>query len=242
MTGDKPYKSYFEKFFVLQDGVISLSLRDMTLFSCIAISASLLGMLYISCTNELVECSLDLLPMISDVICLPYFDRIFCILTCFFTMAVHQVNARAFYKKLDGIASPETNDLLLILALISCVSLPAIGFFDEHLYKTIHGVSAALFFGSTGFYAFIIGGVMAKNKDKFPENGNEIDRMNQMKWAMLGTLLTFGISVGVWGSNFWLTPLSEWAITLIYVNYFAVLVFTSQYYDSIHPYGKLVKQ
>lgn len=132
MTNNKIYKSYFEKFFVIQDGVISLSLRDMTLVSCIAISASLLVMLYQSCTNQYVECSLDMLPMISDVICLPYYDRLFCILTCFFCLAVHQVNARAFYKKLNGIADPQTNDFLLILGIISCISLPMIGFFDEH--------------------------------------------------------------------------------------------------------------
>ena len=61
-----------------------------------------------------------------------------------------------------------------------------------------------------------------------------------MKWTMLATLLTFGFSVGVMGSDFWLTPLSEWALTLIYVNYFSVLVFTNPYYDSIHPYGKMI--
>jgi hypothetical protein len=104
----------------------------------------------------------------------------------------------------------------------------------------IHGVSAGFFFGSTGFYAFIIGNVMSKNKDKFPNNGPEIDRMNQMKWTMLTTLLTFGASVGLFGSDFWLTPFSEWALTLIYVNYFSVLVFASPFYDSIHPYGKII--
>src|SRR5688572_14360097 len=101
-----------------------------------------------------------------------------------------------------------------------------IGFFDEHQFKSIHGASAIAFFGSTGFYAFIIGGVMSKNADKFPENSAEITRINQMKWTMLGTLLTFGISIGLFGTSFWLTPFSEWAITLIYVNYFSVLVFT----------------
>lgn len=70
--------------------------------------------------------------MISDVICLHPYDRVFCILTAFFTLAVHQVNGRAYYKRLHGIASPETNDLLLVLNIISCIALPMIGFFDEH--------------------------------------------------------------------------------------------------------------
>jgi hypothetical protein len=58
----------------------------------------------------------------------------------------------------------------LILGLIAVISLPAIGYFDEHNYGTIHGACAVAFFGSIGFYAFIIGGIMGSNKDKFPED------------------------------------------------------------------------
>jgi hypothetical protein len=66
-----------------------------------------------------------------------------------------------------------------------------------------------------------------------------IDKVNKMKWTMLTTLVTFGISIGVFGSNFWLTPFSEWCIVLIYLNFFAVIVMPSPYYDTIHPFGNL---
>lgn len=80
---------------------------------------------------------------------------------------------------------------------------------------------------------------MSKNRDKFPNNEAEITRLTQMKWTMFTTLLVFGISCLFFGRDSWLTPFSEWVVTLIYVNFFSVLVFTSPYYDSIHPYGKM---
>jgi hypothetical membrane protein len=57
----------------------------------------------------------------------------------------------------------------LTLGLISTFSLPAIGYFDEHAYATIHGFSAILFFASVGFYAWIIGGIMQDNIESFPQ-------------------------------------------------------------------------
>jgi len=174
--------------------------------------------------------------MISDVICLPFYDRIFCLLSMFFTFGCFQIDCRAFFHRLHGIASDCENDTLLTLGLIATFALPAIGFFDEHNYSSIHGIMAVLFFGSVGIYAFIIGGVMQKNKDKFPESQwREIDLMNKMKWIMLLCLVLLAISASI-SSSFWLTPLSEWVTTILYVNYFAILSFTNQYYDSVHPF------
>jgi hypothetical protein len=97
--------------------------------------------------------------MISDVICLPIYDRVFCILTIFFTLAVHQTNIRAFYKTLYGVAPNGTNDFLYTIGIISCFALPLIGLFDESIME-IHGACAGAFFGCTGIYAFILGGQM----------------------------------------------------------------------------------
>jgi hypothetical protein len=57
-----------------------------------------------------------------------------------------------------------------------------------------------------------------------------------MKWIMMISLLTFGVSVGFMGSNYWLTPFTEWLTTILYINYFAILSFTNQYYDTVHPF------
>jgi len=210
----------------------------MTLAACLGITVSLLYMLYQNCTNQYVECVYPVLPMISDVICLPFYDRVFCLLTCFFTLACYQVDCRAFYHRLFGIATDCENDTLLVLGMISTFSLPAIGFFDEHTYGNIHNCLAVLFFGSVGIYAFIIGGVMQDNKKKFPvEQWVDIAVMNKVKWIMAISLLTLAISCALHGSNYWLTPLAEWVTTILYVNYFALLSFTNLYYDSVHAYN-----
>jgi hypothetical protein len=166
----KKSRSCFTKFATIEDGVISLSLRDMTLFSCISITAALLYMLYQSCTNEYVDCAYPVLPMISSVICLPFYDRIFCLLSCFFMLACFQVDCRAFYKRLNGIATDCENDTLMGLGLVATFSLPLIGYFDEHAYSTIHGIMAVLFFLSVAIYAYIISGIMQKNINSFPES------------------------------------------------------------------------
>jgi len=215
----------------------------MTLIGCLAITVALLYMLYQSCTNQYVECSWNMLPMISDVICLPFYDRIFCLLSCYFCIATYQIDVRAFYSRLYGIASDCQNDTLLVLGLITTFSLPAIGYFDEHNYSNIHNVSAVLFFGSVGIYAFIIGGIMQDNIDKFPQSQwDEIRMMNRLKWIMFGSLLTLALSCALHGPNYWLTPFTEWLTTLLYVNYFAILSFTNTYYDSVHPFDVNLSQ
>ena len=195
-------------------------------------------MLQQSCTYQYVECSRDMLPMISDVICLPLYDRVFCILATFFCLATYQADVRAFYKKLYGIASDSQNDWLLVLGLISTVTLPMIGYFDEHTYSTVHGISAVLFFLSVGVYAWILSNVLNANKDKFPvEEHESIDRLNHMKRIMWISLLSFMFSMIFGGNNFWLTPFAEWTSTLLFVNYFGLLSMTNKFYDSVAEYN-----
>lgn len=127
-------------------------------------------MLYNCCKYDLVECTYPVLPMISDCICLPMYDRVFCMCTTFFTLTAYQADVRAFYKKLYGIATDKENDLLVLLGVITTFSLPAIGYFDEHTYSFIHGCMAALFFASVGFYGYIIAGVMDREREIFPQD------------------------------------------------------------------------
>jgi len=51
---------------------------------------------------------------------------------------------------------------------------------------------------------------------------------------MLAVLLTLLISISFKGDNFWLTPLSEWATTLLYLNFFSIVSFTNEFYSSVH--------
>lgn len=81
---------------------------------------------------------------------------------------------------------------------------------------------------------------MQQNIDKFPGFQTVIKQVNIMKWLMFGTLLILGLSSYYNGNHNLITPTAEWATTFLYLNYFSVLVSCSPYYDSIHPYGKLV--
>lgn len=76
-----------------------------------------------------------MIPMISDVVALPFFDRVFILLNTIYFMGVHQVNVRAFYKRLNDAGVEELkNDLLFYAGMTSCFSLPLIGVFDCNNY------------------------------------------------------------------------------------------------------------
>jgi len=89
-------------------------------------------------------------------------------------------------------------------------------------------VCAVLFFGSVGIYAWIIGGIMHDNKLKFPVSQQvDIVVMYKLRYVMMGVLVTLLLSISFKGSDFWLTPLTEWLTTILYINYFAILSFTN---------------
>jgi hypothetical protein len=75
--------SLFASFFVIEEGVISFSLSQLTVFFSVLCTILMLGMLYLSCTNGTFECSREAgLPMISDVIgSTEFFNRIFLLVT-----------------------------------------------------------------------------------------------------------------------------------------------------------------
>ena len=96
---DRKYRSCCAGFFIREEGVISLSLKTLTLVGSLTTTAALFIMLYITCRDDLLNIYHDIPvseacsfrhhnPMVSDVICLPFFDRIWCILTTFFALSV----------------------------------------------------------------------------------------------------------------------------------------------------------
>jgi hypothetical protein len=162
------YRSCFRNFFVSQDGVISLSLKSLTLVGSISITVALLTMLFLACKNGQVKCDWRYhSPMVSDVICLPMMDRVWCILTTFFSLSVMQVNIRAEYKRLHGIASSKQNDHLIWIGAVTCISFPLIGYFDEHNYSTIHGLVSGTFFLATAAYGHKLSNQLWKHRAHF---------------------------------------------------------------------------
>lgn len=155
-----------------------MSLKTLTLIGTSTILVSLLTMLYLTCRDDLLTKyhDVDIIdacsfahrsPMISDVICLPFFDRIWCITTTFFSLAVMQVNIRAFYKWFHGIISVEQNNTMISWGWAICLSFPCIGYFDKWNYKYVHYFLAAVFFTSTCVYGHKLGNVFFTHWAKF---------------------------------------------------------------------------
>ena len=237
------HRESFFNFFVVKDGVISFSLRDLTLTLTLLISASFLGMLYRVCSEGQLRCSLtygDLaLPMISDILALPMYDRVFILLNTVYFMGVHQLNVRAHYKRLTDAGVDElSNDLLFYAGFTSCFSLPLIGVFDNRNFKPLHYLFAGLFFASAGLYSYHIAQIMHARKDRFPMQDAATIDMNRMLSYFMGTvILLFLISAVALGTECWLTAVLEWATVFLHMNYFSLINFTNPFYDSIHPYG-----
>ncbi|CDW83236.1 UNKNOWN [Stylonychia lemnae] len=237
----KKYKSIFARFFIIQDGVISVSLRDQTIILSALISISLIVMGYFSCHNNDFECDLHDFPMVSTVIALPMYDRTFIILTTIMMFGVQQVNIRAFYKKLYGIIPDKQNDNMFNLGVVSCFALPLIGVFDEHKWGTIHGICAIAFFGCFGVYCVMLGNYLSANKDKFnPAESHSIDKMKQGSRVIVVLLAALLLSFIFYHSKV-PTPLIEWAVVLYYSNFFAIASYANGFYDSVHQDGTLIK-
>ena len=177
--------------------------------------------------------------MISGVVALPFFDRIFILLNTIYFMGVHQVNVRAYYKRLaDAGISEQYNDYLFYLGLTSCISLPLIGVFDCHNFRPFHYLFAGLFFLSAGIYSFSLANLMHINKSSFPpEDEFAIDLNHHISFFMLTLITILILCLITMGSNYWLTPVLEWSAVLLNMNYFSFLNFTNPFYNSIHPYA-----
>ena len=108
--------------------------------------------------------------MISDVINQEMYKRTFILLTAIFMFGVQQVNLRAFYKLLYGKVSNGRNDTMMWFGIISMVGLPMVGIFDESLWKTLHGISAGMFFIGFMIYARLLACTMHDVRSQFDQN------------------------------------------------------------------------
>lgn len=173
--------------------------------------------------------------MVSDVICLVMFDRVWCILSTLFALTCMQVNIRAAYKHCWDIgACKGWNDACVIIGAVLCVSFPMIGYFDEHEYAGLHGFFATCFFSATCFYANILAHELWEHRDKIPSNyHNTIELLWYLGWVMCGILVIFGLSFQV--NLVFGPPVWEWALALLYINYYTIASLMNPYYDSIQP-------
>ena len=177
--------------------------------------------------------------MVSTIIAQEMYNRLFILLTTVFMFGVQQTNLRAFYKKLYGVIPNSQNDTLLWLGTASCVSLPLIGIFDEHLWPLPHGLSAIVFFLTFGLYSVKLGRALYAHRDKYPDDEQpSIQRLyTATHWITysLGALL---LSIIVYHSKS-PTPFFEWSVVLYYVNFFSIASFDNPFYNTVHQPGEM---
>jgi hypothetical protein len=238
----KEGKSFFSSWFIVQDGVISLSLRSLTIFYAALISVTLVAILIASCNDGTgrYQCTFAEFPMISDVICQEMYNRIFILLTATYMFGVHQVNLRAFYKQLYGVVSNGHNDTMFYIGIASMVALPMVGIFDEHMWIILHVISAGIFFGGFMIYARMLAVSMEANKSKFPADQQAaIQSMYNNVTGLILTTAACAVSGALHGSK-GITAILEWATTFYFINFFSIASYANPYYDSVHEPGTLV--
>ena len=226
----------------MEEGVISVSLRNLTIVCSLVITVTLLLILFFSCNDGSGKyvCTLEKWPMISDVINQEMYNRTFILLTAIFMFGVQQVNLRAFYKLLYGKISNGRNDTMMWFGIISMVGLPMVGIFDESMWKTLHGISAGLFFIGFMIYARLLACAMHEVRAQFDQQTQSaIDNMYSNVTNLILVTCGFIVSIAVRGSG-GITAILEWGTALYFVNFFSIASFANPFYDSVHEPGKLV--
>jgi hypothetical protein len=212
----------------------------LTITGTFSVLIALFSMLYIACRDTLVtpndpenNCSFRFHnPMISDVICLPFFDRIWCILTTFFAYTVTQTNIRAFYKRFHGILTVEDNNNLIMWGWAIVFSFPMIGYFDEHNYAPLHFTLAFIFFSSSTIYLYKLGNRFYEHQDKFPQLSPRI--IGWMKFQGQFLIVMCVIFFASFLFTFYI-PLWEWVLGVSYINQFTFTAFINPFYECVHP-------
>jgi hypothetical protein len=142
-----------------------------------------------------------MMPMISDVVALPIYDRIFLLTNTFLSLGIYQVNVRAHYKRLFDVGINEIhNRYLFYCGMWSCISLPMIGVFDCVKFQPIHYFFASSFFLSAGVYTFILAKIMHDHKERFPiKDEFEIDKNYKFSYFMVVIITLMILRLKIFG-------------------------------------------
>ncbi len=236
----------------VESGVLSFGLTQITLVFVIIIQISFAIMLTVSCKYDFNKCTWDSIPMISDVIADPIFDRVFILLNTAYFVGIHQVNVRSLYSRFHGIIREKTNDRLFYVGLVSSFSLPMIGVFDNRKFVIIHKAFALIFFTSSALYLSTIAYLKHKHREELLAQLTSTETLRSMehnedleKW---GRRIVFNfqysklctcvvvilfICVGTLGDSFWLCALLEWTCVFLYMTLTMLIMSALPCYDQI---------
>lgn len=229
------------RFIIDDNGTISISLRDQSIFACVSMTAFLVFIGTYGCYTGEAVCDDEHFPMISDFLKLQFYDRIFCLLSTFLCLSCMLGNIRAVYSMLYPICQQtkdSSNDILFWLGLVGSFALPMVGFFDETI-RLIHGASAVTFFICYTAYAFWLLSLMNKYKDQLTVEQQSI--IPTLKWttgAIIAAGISFVTSYLIWGTVKPYFAYLEWTLTLLLINFFSFVSFDNDYYQSVHRFAE----
>lgn len=173
--------------------------------------------------------------MVSDILAVDPYDRMFVFSTSTFMLGIMQVNMRAYFKKVYGYIPHANNDRTLWIGLISCVALPMIGIFDEYNYRPIHYACAITFFSCFSLYGVLLANDMYTYRDNFPHSEQRtIEILKKNSYGIMASALAFMVSLVYYGSICRITPAFEWITAVYLLNFYTFASFANPYYDSIH--------
>ena len=220
-------------------GTINVSLRDQSIFACLSMTAFLVFIGAYGCYTGEAVCNSEHFPMISDFLKLPFYDRIFCLLSTFLCLSCMIGNIRAVYAMLYPVcdeAKDWSNDVLFWLGVVGAFALPMVGFFDETIH-TIHGASAVTFFITYTIYAFWLLSLMQKYKDSLTQDQQAIiPTLKMTTAAIIAAGVSFVTSYLIYGTAKPYFAYLEWTLTLLLINFFAFVSFDNDYYQSVHRF------
>ena len=233
-------KSAFSQWFVVEDGLISLSLKRLTIFFSATFTAMLLLILVASCNDGTGQyvCTLAQWPMVSDVINQEMYTRMFILMTAMFMFSVQQVNVRANYLMLNGKIDESRNRTIMYMGIVSMLALPLIGIFDESMWTSVHGICAGIFFGFFMLYGRQLSVALEEVKGQFDEQTQvAIGKMYKHVTGVIVTTVLFGVSFYLKGHG-GITAIFEWAAVLYYLNFFQIVSLANPYYESVCEFEK----
>ena len=188
-------------------------------------------MLYTSCAYQFNHCSWQRIPLISNVIADSMFDRVFILLNTAYFIGVHQVNVRVLYSRFHLVIPSLTNTLLLSAGMLSSISLPMIGLFDNREYIALHYAWAGLFFISSAYYLSHTAFLMYRHRDQIGGNMKLVEF--NYGYSKFCTLLIVGLcfTTVFFCDRFWLTVVLEWLVVFAYMTLTMLIMSSIPSYD-----------
>ncbi len=230
--------SLFASYFKVQEGIISTPTKTVTIYSAWVVVLCLVVFFLRACYLGDVECSETHLPMISDILALPHYEKIFAaVATSWFILTINP-NVRAFYYRLDGRISRSYNNFLLILGYISSFNLIMVGILDTNNFPVPHVVVAVIFFFGSGIYYLLVTMALRDHRQEFNE---ETQKLIDKAWGQIKLILTLVVILAclvyTLEPDQLVIPIFEWTIGFIFILFMTTMSSAIPFYETIHQHG-----